>query len=263
MPDPGKPSVADGAFAAPRSAGWQGGFSALPAWAAEVVSSNIVGYQKLALSDGLNLVAAPFVAVGGSNPDINETMTSDSLKTGTVAQFWNAGSYNTIYYYDVDSEGGVYTDDSYEDCLGPGWGDIDQVVVAQNMNGGEGFWIQSYGAATNVFSGEVSTNMVSLTLSDGLNLVGNPFPAGISIQNVKSSSLKTGTVAQFWNGSSYATVYYYDEDSEGGVYTDDSYEDCLGPGWGDIDQISVNHNVKSAEGFWIQSYGSASATIEF
>ena len=248
-----------GSLRARPAAGLDG--TTVPAQAAEVVSSNIVGYQKLSLVNGLNLVAAPFVAVGGETADINETMTSSDMKTGTLANFWNNGSYETLYYYDEDSDGGIYDTDE-ETCLGPGWGNANQIVVSQDMVRGDGFWIQSSGAAENTFAGEVSTNTVSLTLNDGLNLVGNPFPKDISIQKITSDDLRTGTLANFWNNGSYETVYYYDEDSDGGVYDTDE-ETCLGPGWGNANQIVVNHTISSGEGFWIQSSGAASASIEF
>ena len=40
---------------------------ALPAWAAEVYSSNIVGYQKVTLQPGFNLIGAGFVQVGSGD----------------------------------------------------------------------------------------------------------------------------------------------------------------------------------------------------
>ena len=232
---------------------------ALPPVKAEVESSNTVGYTKLNLVKGLNLVAAPFVAPGGTAADINETMSSDDLSVGTVAKFWDPSTktYSTAYYYDDD----VYTDDSYEDTLGPGWGNIDAIVIDQTMNRGEGFWVQAANVSTQVFAGEVSTNAVALTLVKGLNLVGNPFPADISIQNITSEGFGAGTVAKFWNPSSktYGTAYYYDDD----VYTDDSYEDALGPGWGDIDAIVLNVNIGAMEGFWIQAGAATTATLAY
>ena len=127
---------------------------------------------------------------------------------------------------------------------------------------GEGFWIQSSGAAESTFAGEVSTNAVPLTLTTGLNLVGNPFPADLSIQKVTSTTLRTGTVAKFWKNGSYQTVFYYDESSDGGIYDTDE-ETCLGPGWGNANQIVVNHTIASGEGFWIQSSGNATVLIEY
>ena len=239
----------------------------VPAGAAEVVSSNIVGYQKVNLASGLNLLATPFVGVGtGESAEINDALSSADMRTGTMAQFWDSATrkYSTVYYYDEDSDGGVFTDDSYEECLGPGWGDIDQIAISKAMNPGDGFWIQSDGSAVNTFAGEVSLDPVTISLTQGLNLVGNPFPAPLPISKI-TGNLRTGTMAQFWDSATrkYVTVYYYDEDSDGGVFTDDSYEACLGPGWGDIDQIAIDKNVGSCEGFWIQSDSAATITLSY
>lgn len=238
-----------------------------PAFTAEVESSNVVGYQKLNLVNGLNLVSAPFVAVGSGDIDINDSLSSADMKTGTTASFWDSTlkKYTYVFYYDENSEGGVYTDGSYEECLGPGWGDIDQIAIDYPLVQGEGFWVQSEGASVNVFAGEVSTNAVNVSLISGLNLVGNPFPAPLPIQKITGAGLKTGTTANIWNPTTkkYSYVFYYDENSEGGVYTDGSYEECLGPGWGDIDQVSVDTEIDSLAGFWIQSETATNITIEY
>ena len=122
---------------------------ASPAWAAEVVSSNIVGYTKVNVVSGLNMISGAFVAVGGENADINASVVSSDLPAATMAKFWDATtkSYSTLIYY-PDPDDGIYEDDSYENNLGAGWGDSDAIAVDFPLDAGTGFWIQSPSAAT-------------------------------------------------------------------------------------------------------------------
>ena len=55
---------------------------ALPAWAAEVYSSNIVGYQKLSLVPGYNMVAVQFANVGGGAQDLSTYFQMDDSYEG-------------------------------------------------------------------------------------------------------------------------------------------------------------------------------------
>ena len=86
----------------------------VPAGAAEVVSSNIVGYSKLTMNaDGYTLIANPFVDVATGNViAINDMFTEDTTEAtaGTSAsnadsiQVWNGTGYTT-YYLRSDSKG--------------------------------------------------------------------------------------------------------------------------------------------------------------
>ena len=238
---------------------------AAPAWAAEVVSSNIVGYTKVNVVAGLNMLSGAFVAVGGENADMNDSVVSSDLGASTVAQFWDATgkAYSSLFYY-PDPDDGIYEDDSYENNLGAGWGDGDAIVVEKEMNPGTGFWVQSPSAATVTLCGEVSTNAVEVSLVAGLNLVGNPFPGQIDISAITSSDLAASTVAQFWNATakSYTTVFYYPGPADG-IYEDDSYENNLGAGWGDGDAIAIDFPIDAGSGFWIQSPSAATISISY
>ena len=238
---------------------------ASPAWAAEVVSSNIVGYTKVNVVSGLNMISGAFVAVGGENADINASVVSSDLPAATMAKFWDATtkSYSTLIYY-PDPDDGIYEDDSYENNLGAGWGDSDAIVVDKEMVPGTGFWVQSPSAATITLCGEVSTNSVDVSLVAGLNFVGNPFPGQIDISAITSSDLPAATMAKFWDATSktYSTLIYY-PDPDDGIYEDDSYENNLGAGWGDSDAIAVDFPLDAGTGFWIQSPSAATITISY
>ena len=81
----------------------------VPAQAAEVVSSNIVGYSKLTLkgNDGYTMIANPFVEVGtGDLIGIADMFADDTTnaKSGTSAsaadniKVWNGEGYETYWY---------------------------------------------------------------------------------------------------------------------------------------------------------------------
>lgn len=233
--------------------------STLAASAADVYSSNIVGYTKLSVGSGLTIIGGQFEAVGGGDLDV-QSITSEDLALGDLARFWNGSSYTTIFYYGEEDDGGIYEDDSYEVSLGAGWGDIDQVAVDMTVSLGEGFWIKTAAASDLVVAGQVGdTNQVSV--ASGLTLVVNPYPQAVDIADVQGTGLALGDLARFWNGSSYTTVFYYGEDDDGGVYEDDTYEVSLGAGWGDIDQIAVSKNIAVGEGFWVKAGTAATLTF--
>ena len=202
-----------------------------------------------------------FQDVGANSETLSlSEITADGLAGGDMVRFWNGQSYDNVFYYSVNDEGGVYTDDSYEECLGAGWGDINQIAVDTVIPVGEGFWVKNAGAATVTFSGEVPS-VTTVSISAGLTLVAVPYPKAIDLASVSASGLAGGDMARFWNGSTYENVFYYSTADEGGVYTDDSYEECLGAGWGDINQIAVSRTIDISKGFWIKS--AASATLSF
>ena len=211
------------------------------------------------------MFSTPFVAVGGEAADINSVLSSDDLPSGSVLSFWENGAYNYATYYGVDADGGVYTDNTYETCLGAGWGDGEQVAIVKEMNPGFGYWLQSEDSASVTYAGEVNTNKVTVSISSGLNQVGNAFPGSISLSKITSSDLPSGSVISFWDNATatYTFATYYGVDADGGVYTDNSYETCLGAGWGDGEQVVITKTIDTAEGFWLQSEDSASLEIEF
>ncbi len=106
-------------------------------------------------------------------------------------------------------------------------------------------------------------------MSAGYTIVGNQFKnvgstdQVLEISQVVASGLTGGDQARFWDSSisDYVTIVYYGEENEGGVYTDESYEECLGPGWGDENQIIISKEIDVGEGFWISSANSGTLTF--
>ena len=61
-----------------------------PAWGAEVVSSNIVGYEKVSLVSGFNMVGVQFVDVG---TQAAKSLSSATQLDSTMSGFDEDGNY--------------------------------------------------------------------------------------------------------------------------------------------------------------------------
>ena len=245
----GKPAA--GRFARPAA-----GLAVRPAWGAEVVSSNIVGYEKITLTPGLNMIGNQFLAVGGTTFQNINQMFKDSSEITAGADDgaadsilkWTGNGYGEIYYYDD-------LDMAWESLDSPG------VVSDATFAQGEGVWYKcaSSSSITTVLAGEVPTNAVySVEIQTGLNFIANPYPMSIC-PNSASFSVE-GIVAGaddgvadsilMWTGSGYGNIYYYDD-------LDMAWESLDNPG------VAIDENIlEPAKGFWYKHQGNG-ATLTF
>ena len=232
-----------------------------PAWAAEVVSSNIVGYTKVELNAGYNIIGAQFGNVGSGGMEVSSVQ-GDNFQSGDQLRLWDPDSeeYTSFGFYSED-DGGVYADDTYSQNLGSGWGDDDQVIVDQQMSPGTGFWIENAESLVVTLSGEVKDTK-TLDYSAGYNLLINPRPEPINLSDITSDSLESGDQIRFWDAESneYTTYAFY-SDEDGGVYEDDSYSVNKGAGWGDDDQVVPDAVVGIGEGFWLETASEGTLTF--
>ena len=126
---------------------------ASPARAAEVVSSNIVGYEKITVpANKMDIVGIQFQDVG-----VNGVIDIQQI----TAEGWDGEGADWIKIYDPDTSryvtayymgeeaGGVYDEDG--NALGPGWADDNQVAVDIEIKVGQGFWVQSEAGGKLVF----------------------------------------------------------------------------------------------------------------
>lgn len=171
-----------------------------PAWGAEVVSSNIVGYHKINLVKGFNMIAPQFVFVG------SDSLTRDISTIGTLADA-NGGAmagYDEDYFYATELKVWDTTRQGYTSY---GWagtspGDIDDMEELNNtwldagteatddtVDVGQGFWVKADKAGTMTISGEVpSGNNIPagglvVDLVKGFNLVANPYPMEVAVSS--------------------------------------------------------------------------------
>ena len=134
---------------------------ASPAWGADVISSNVVGYNKVDLNRGYNMLAVQFNEVGGGAQNIQDIFTGN-LPDMSVdeegypvwnakLQTWNGVGYDNFYW--TGSVGGeLFEDSSYNNVWVVGqYGDS---VANVNIGVGEPFfiWLRSGSNVTATFT---------------------------------------------------------------------------------------------------------------
>ena len=136
---------------------------ALPARAEQVVvSSNIVGYEKISLeANAMDILAVQFQTVGGGEVSIQDITVDGQFSElgGDWIQWWDPETrkYQKAFYWG-ESVDGVFdpSDEDYENPLGAGWGDPDQYIVEATIKAGQGFWSQAVKGGTLTFKNPVT-----------------------------------------------------------------------------------------------------------
>ncbi len=199
------------------------------------------------MSAGMTIIGQQFVAVGGGAQDI-QTIKGEGLSDGGVDALlaWNGSSYDEYLYYSES-----------DDINGDGtaaWGDLNWEAIQEPIAVGTGMWVNTQGAATITFSGEVG-DVTSVAFSAGMNLITQTLPQDIDIQDVVAEGLSDGGVDAIlvWNGSSYDEYLYYSES-----------DDINGNGtaaWGDLNWEAVTATLPAGYGFWLNAQGSGTLTF--
>ena len=228
----------------------------VPACAAEVYSSNIVGYTKITVPENkMDIVGVQFQNIGAegtlSLQDIKvdgyEGYGSDWIRIYDPVTY----RYTTAIYWGEDM-GGVLDDEGNE--LGAGWGDEDQVAIDANLSAGTAVWTQSEAGGNLITSGEVVSGNTVVVPENKMTLVANPLPMAVSIQDITVDGYEGygSDWIRIYDPVTYryTTAIYWGEDM-GGVLDDEGNE--LGAGWGDEDQVAVDLTIAPGQGFWTQS----------
>ena len=244
---------------------------ALPARAAEVVSSNIVGYSKLqAPANKMVIVGNQFKKVGDNNAVLNiQDIKPDSFNPdgSDWLNFWDPANGYTMVYWWGDPDDGIYdpSDTEYENSLGVGWGTADQFKVDFDVNVGRGFWAQSVEGGTVVDAGEVPSSTSVPVSANTMDLVCNPLPMAVNLQKIvpEGFSPDGSDWINVWDSENGYTMIYWWGDPEDGIYdpSDTEYDNSLGVGWGTADQFKVDRTIKIGEGFWVQSVTGGTLTF--
>ncbi len=153
-----------------------------PARAAEVVSSNIVGYEKVTLVPGFNFVAPQFTAVGGGDLDLQSIkldVPDDEVSGADNIQILDDGGATVAQYY-------WYPAAAIAGAEHSGWLDEDTGSLAMvTLANGLSVLVDSADDATVTVAGEVSTNVSETVSVAGFNFVGNSTPVPINIQDIQ------------------------------------------------------------------------------
>ena len=230
-----------------------------PAWGAEVVSSNIVGYNKITLQVGYNLLGNNWNLVGGQDGFVTDVLDASGLSgldsqgnfTSQI-QLWEGDGY-AIYGWAGDVGDAAY-DFKWLDT-----GTLDPVNIPAPK--GTAYWIKTGTSSEVVASGEVaSEEKISTQVVAGYNLLANPFPETISIQQIQSEDLSGldsqgnfTSQLQLWEGDGYA-IYGWAGDVGDAAY-DYKWLDT-----GTLDP-ATDVNLDIGKGFWIKT--GSTANIDF
>ena len=241
--------------------------TAAPAQAADVVSSNIVGYQRLAIpAEGYALLANPFVEVGTGTTgqpvgyEINE-MFADDTENSTAGN--SAGLGDQIQVWDSSTQG--YDTYFFSARAGNAWADVSTPRVASDVSFefGDGYWYlnRAKDAYTLTVSGEVSTKEVQVTLAaSGYTLVCNPFPADLPLNSENIDWATAGSTA----GNSAGLgdqIQLWDIETQG--YDTYFFSARAGNAWADVGspRVATTESIPAGQGFWYLNRGTSPITI--
>lgn len=152
------------------------------AWAEDVYSSNIVGYQKVALQPGFNFVAPQFVAIGGDSIDLQSirlNVADEDVSYVDNIQVLDDGGSTIVSYVWVPAADTASGEKS--GCVDNDTGDLAEVEV----NNGQSILIEANDESTVTISGEVPTTTASVTSVAGFNWIGNSSAVPIDIQDIQ------------------------------------------------------------------------------
>lgn len=185
-----------------------------------------MGYTKIDLVEGFNLIGSQFLEVGATIKDVNDFIVDGSALAGlsdegefqTTMRVWDGEKYT--YYGWLDADDGTINEV-------PEWNsswllvDMSDIAV-ENMDLGKGVWLITPNAATITVAGEVSSaDTYTVNVSAGFNIVSNPFPCEVSIQDIKCDLDGLDDIGEFqttmrvWDGEKY--TYYGWLDGEDGT----------------------------------------------
>ncbi len=203
----------------------------MAAQAAEVTSSNVVGYQKLDLKgNDYTMLAINFQGVGGGDISIQDYFKGDFVGGASPGEsdnliVWTAAEGYVTYFYGV-----------YNDPENPEWDDIWYTLGEEEATAtypaGTAAWLLRRGAATSVTAvGEVSKAPVQITVkANDYTMFSCPYPVAVPINGGLEVANPTGGASPgesdnliVWTAAEGYVTYFY------GVYNDPE-----NPEWDDI-----------------------------
>lgn len=136
---------------------------------AQVVSQNIVGYNTEVSAGGFMISGMQFKADGGNTPT---TVYGDSLPLQSRIYTWNAD----IAEYEIVT---------YASLFVPFVGPTTKWSGEPNLAIGEGYWVESAGAAESVLAGTVSSEAaITNSISAGFQMCSYPYPVERLVKNL-------------------------------------------------------------------------------
>ena len=168
------------------------------------VSSNVVGYTRLSLNKGLNLIGNPLDNKSGNN--IADVITY--VPDGSTVYLYNGTTYGSTQFIannpGVPADGGQWTD-------------------AAVIKPGTGFFIDSSEAYVATFVGEVEQGSLSNPVPSGLSIKSSQVPQADAIDKLGLAPGDGDTVYYYTTGAGYTSYQFVANDpanpAAGGVWT--------------------------------------------
>ena len=223
------------------------------------MSSNIVGYKKVTLTPGYNMLAPMFTYVGGNDKAIVDLFEekdgfvgSDTASDADYFSIWYGGGYAYTYFYSTDAA---------DETADAKWTD-DQDTFTETTDAlppNTGFWFYNRaGNKTVTLAGEVPTNDVIVAVSAGYTMLANPFSAPLPVKSivavsgsfVGSDTASDADYISVWRNGGYDATYFFSTDAEDAWASDqDSFTE-------------TEESIAPGEGFWFYSRNNSSITIK-
>ena len=164
------------------------------------------------------MVGVQFVQIGGDSLELGTVGQLDSSFAGydnkgkfaTTMRVWNGNGYTT-YGWSGTSGTDVDDDPDYDNK----WLDLKAEIIDEDAPAGLGVWVLAANDGVMTIAGEVSSKTTdSISLSEGYNMVANPYPGAVKIADfckLDSSFAgydnkgKFATTMRVWNGNGYTT----------------------------------------------------------
>ena len=250
--------------------------------AAEVVSSNIVGYNKLTIQNttGYLMIAPQFVPVGAAAADypvdIQDVFVSstfpdpvldasgEDIEWGAKLMLWNGVGYDTYCWTGKTGED-FFENPAWDDKWTGNFGEYLAKDVTIAPGQGVFLWVKDGSAGTTAtVAGEViNEESMSVSLaagSTGYNMIANPFPESISIQDIAFSGLadpvldasgediEWGAKLMLWNGVGYDTYCWTGKTGED-FFENPAWDDKWTKNFGE--SLADDVSVGVGEGFFL------------
>ncbi|MBQ8571030.1 MAG: hypothetical protein IJ444_05940 [Kiritimatiellae bacterium] len=214
------------------------------------------------------MIGSQFLNVGASTKDINDFIIDGSDLLGldddgeyqTKLRVWTGTGYQTYGWLDADDGTNNEAPDWNNTWLLNDFSDI----AIENMELGKGVWISVGQVGTITLAGEVNNNdTYTIDVVQGLNMIANPFPTTISIQNIKCDLAgldddgEYQTKLRVWTGTGYQTYGWLDADDGTNNEAPEWNNSWLLNDFSDLAKITL----KVGQGFWFDSPTAGTVTF--
>ena len=239
-----------------------------------------MGYQKVTLQPGFNLIGAGFVQVGTGDSfalkdvfqgtDVANATAGGGMDEGDLIQLFDATeqTYTKEYYFFTSNgEYGEEYDEKWYDVADDSEPTEESLSVS-DLGEATGFWYISRGdtSAELTTSGQVSTNAVTITIKPGFNCIVYPFPADFDFTALDwavagataGGGMDEGDLIQIFDAAeqTYTKEYYFfTSNGEYGEEYDEKWYDVAD------DSEPTTEKIPAGSGFWYIHRGSNNFTI--